>query len=86
MEENLNTLTAEEPTGLERLDAYSGTVVDSCRSGIFIRLEDGQDTLVFAYHGAPPRSRVLCALKNLGDPERNRLPRVVVESVLDAVA
>ena len=42
MEENLNTLTAEEPTGLERLDAYIGTVVDSCRSGIFIRLEDGQ--------------------------------------------
>ena len=62
MEENLNTLTAEEPTGLERLDAYIGTVVDSCRSGIFVRLEDGQDTLVFAYHGAPPRSRVLCAL------------------------
>ena len=28
MEENLNTLTAEEPTGLERLDAYIGTVVD----------------------------------------------------------
>ena len=86
MEENLNTLTAEEQIGLERLDAYIGTVVDSCRSGIFIRLEDGQGTLVFAYHGAPPRSQVLCSLKNLGDPERNRRPRVVVESVLDAVA
>ena len=82
MEERL--YIPEESAGLERLDAYIGTVVDSCRSGIYIRLEDGQDTLVFAYHGAPPSSQVLCSLKNLGDPERNRLPRVVVESVLDA--
>ena len=78
----------EASAELERLDSFFGIVVGSCRSGILIRLEDGteQGTLAFSFHGAPPNSRVLCALKTLGDPERNRLPRVVVESVLSAVA
>lgn len=86
MEKTANT--PRESAGLERLDAFLGTVVDSCRTGVFIRLDDGTEKgiLAFAYHGAPRNSRVICALKALGDPERNRLPRVVVESVLNAVA
>ena len=64
---------------LNRLDEYYGNVIEHCRAGIYILLDSG--VKVFSYHGAANNSRVLCSLRNIGDPDANRLPTVVISSV-----
>ncbi len=64
---------------VELFDTVTATVTDSCSSGLFLELENGEDA--FAYFGALPSGcKVLCSVTHRATPKKRI--RVSIDSVL----
>lgn len=68
------------------MESIQGTVVAHNGQGITIRYQSGdvrEDFFAFHFRTTPNDTAVLFSPKGSGDPARGRLPRAMVESVLD---
>lgn len=64
----------------EPLDGCYGEVEATCRSGAFLRLDNGQAAFAYKFANLYPGTQVLCTVRRLADGDRRML--VTIDSVL----
>ena len=65
---------------MEKMDQYWGRVTSRNKNYVFIELANGITAIAFAY--APLKTKVLCTVKRLADPDRGRyFPAVLIDSI-----
>jgi len=65
----------------EVLDGCYGKVIDTCRKGAFLTLDNGQEAFAYKFANLFPGTLVLCTVRKLAD-ERMRM-LVSIDSVVD---
>lgn len=75
------TPIAEE--NYEPLDGCYGQVQGTCRSGAFLRLDNGQDAFAYKFASLYPGAIVLCTVRRPASESRRML--VTIDSVLEHV-
>ena len=64
----------------ERFDSAYGVVTDSCSSGCFLQLDNGETAFAYKFASLRPGTEVLCSIQKIA--EGDRFARVSVDSVL----
>lgn len=54
----------------ERFDSAYGVVTDTCRSGAFLRLDNGETAFAYKFASLRPGAEVLCSIQKLADGDR----------------
>lgn len=61
-------------------DGCYATVIDRCRKGAYLKLDNGEDAFAFQFANLLPGSKVLCTVQK--EARENRLKQVSIDSVV----
>lgn len=70
-----------EENSYERFDGCYGTVIGCCRSGAFLKLDNGEEAFAYKFASLYPGTKVLCTVLRQADKARKML--VSIDSVVD---
>jgi len=67
-------------TGYEPFDGCYGTIIDRCRAGAYLQLDNGEEAFAYKFGNLFPGTKVLCTVLRL--PTEGRKMLVSIDSIV----